>query len=300
MRTPGHLQGRGPDAPKPPELSGYRAAVAELLDELAGHTGPDAIGRAEAILADRLGRPEFTGVFAATPGAAAQAHQGLLAELRNHIPNPRSALDLTGLVRIYLLYQIDIVWWAALAGYPTHADLLRDTDLVDLDALRRADRLRFRYRLQPRTLPSRVVRAAERRVWPARTPRTSGLRCARSRPEAVVLLNQLATAFADVAPAGTPPLWVTSLVRSVEHQHRLRSLGYPAMLPSAHCVGYAMDLEMAWFRRFNADQALAEVLLDRQRTGEINVIDEGQVWHVCISPVAVASLRRDFASEIGG
>ena len=57
------------------------------------------------------------------------------------------------------------------------------------------------------------------------------------------------------SPPGTPPLWVTSLTRSVGHQRHLRSLGYAALLPSAHCVGYAADVEMSWFRRFGADQA---------------------------------------------
>ena len=107
---------------------------------------------------------------------------------------------------------------------------------------------------------------------------------ASARPQAVALLNQIATQFASVAPPGTPPLWVTSLARSVEHQRRLRALGYAALLPSSHCVGYAADVEMAWFRRFGAQEALQEVLLEHQRSGDVNVIDEGQAWHVCLRP----------------
>src|SRR5262249_14093521 len=107
---------------------------------------------------------------------------------------------------------------------------------------------------------------------------------ARARPQAVALLNQMAAQFAEIAPPGTPPMWVTSLARSVEHQRRLRALGYAALLPSSHCVGYAADVEMAWFRRWGAQRALQEVLLERQRCGDINVIDEGQAWHVCLRP----------------
>jgi hypothetical protein len=70
----------------------------------------------------------------------------------------------------------------------------------------------------------------------------------------------------------------------VEHQRRLRALGYTALLPSSHCVGYAADVEMTWFRRFGAHRALQEVLLDWQRSGDVNVIDEGQAWHVCLRP----------------
>ena len=113
---------------------------------------------------------------------------------------------------------------------------------------------------------------------------TAGLWLARARPQAVALLNQIAVTFAELAPAGTPPLWVTSLARSVEHQRRLRALGYAALLPSSHCAGYAADVEMSWFRRFGAHRALQEVLLDWQRRGDISVIDEGQAWHVCLRP----------------
>ncbi|WP_460807066.1 hypothetical protein [Micromonospora zhanjiangensis] len=65
----------------------------------------------------------------------------------------------------------------------------------------------------------------------------------------VTLINDLATRYAQRSPRRTPPLWVTSLARSVEHQHRLRSLGYAAVLPSSHCTGYGIDLEMTWLRR---------------------------------------------------
>ena len=100
----------------------------------------------------------------------------------------------------------------------------------------------------------------------------------------MALLNHIAAQFAERAPRGTPPLWITSLARSVEHQRRLRALGYAALLPSSHCVGYAADIEMTWFRRFGAHLALQEVLLDWQQSGDVNVIDEGQAWHVCLRP----------------
>ena len=106
-----------------------------------------------------------------------------------------------------------------------------------------------------------------------------------------MLLNQVAADFARLAPGGTPPLWVTSLARSVAHQRHLRSLGYAALLPSAHCIGYAADIEMAWFRQFQADGVLQGLLLDRQRAGEVNVVDEGQAWHVCVCPGAGRALR---------
>jgi hypothetical protein len=129
---------------------------------------------------------------------------------------------------------------------------------------------------------------------PRRQPHTAGIRFTHARPELIALLNQLALEFAAAAPPGTPALWVTSATRSAEHQRHLRDLGYAAMIPSAHCFGFASDVEMRWFAEFGADRILAELLLERQRSGLCNVIDEGQAWHVCINPAAVEELRRAY------
>ena len=51
------------------------------------------------------------------------------------------------------------------------------------------------------------------------------------------------------------------------------------------------DLEMTWFRRYNADKVLQALLLHRQHAGELNVIDEGQAWHVCVRPGVGRALR---------
>ena len=51
---------------------------------------------------------------------------------------------------------------------------------------------------------------------------------------------------------------------------------------------------MAWFGRFGAAGALATVLLELQQRGLVNVIDEGQAWHVCLSPGARAELRAEY------
>jgi len=112
------------------------------------------------------------------------------------------------------------------------------------------------------------------------------------------VLNQVAHQLAARLPPRTPRLWVTSLVRSVEHQHRLRSLGYAAVLPSSHCVGYACDVEMQWFRRFDEDNLLPRLLLERQEAGQINVIDEGQAWHLCVNPLAHDELQAEYHAQL--
>ena len=39
---------------------------------------------------------------------------------------------------------------------------------------------------------------------------------------------------------------------------------------------------------FGVAGVLEGLLLERQRAGEVNAIDEGQTWHLCLSPAAVA------------
>jgi len=271
-------------APCEPELGPYRAAVGDLVAEFGQFDSSDGLN-AEHLLARRLGESPFTPVLEATPDGRDATIAKLLFEVRTYEPYPRnSASSVAALVRISMLAQIDSVWWGRQPSYQTDADLLDATELTNLDELSAIGQLRFKYRHQADTLLSRAARSAERRTMPGRSPRTAGLRMARTRPQAVAWLNQLADDFGRLAPPGTPPLWVTSLTRSVAHQRRLRELGYVALLPSAHCVGYAVDVEMAWYRRYHAHRILRGLLLDRQRADEVNIIDEGQAWHVCLRP----------------
>ncbi|HET9897747.1 MAG TPA: DUF5715 family protein [Streptosporangiaceae bacterium] len=277
-------------APREPDVAHFRAAVSELVAEFTEFGNKDAQS-AEHMLARRLGENHFTAVLEATPDGRDETVARLLSEVRTYAPGPRSASSIAALIRISMLAQIDALWWGSDPGYATDADVLDAPELIDLDELAAAGKLKFSYRHQAGTLWLRAARSAERRALPGRSPRTAGIWLARTTPQAVAWLNQLADDFAMVAPADTPALWVTSLARSVEHQRRLRELGYVAPLPSAHCVGYAFDVEMAWYRRFHAHRWLRGLLLDLQRAGEVNVIDEGQAWHVCLRPAMVHGSR---------
>jgi hypothetical protein len=274
------------------DVASYREAVGDMLTELASLGDSPGLAMAERILARRLSEPEFAIVLAAMPSGPDAAIQRVLREIRIYTQCARSSAGNFGaMVRIALLAQIDVLWWGHLPAYQSDADVLDAPELLDLDPLRRDGMLLFRYRRQASTLLGRAARSAERLAVPDRAPNTAGLRFACARAELIVLLNQIAADFAALAPAGTPRLWVTSLARSVSHQRHLRSLGYAALLPSGHCTGYAADIEMTWFRQFEADAVLQRVLLDRQRAGEINVIDEGQAWHLCVCPGAGRALR---------
>lgn len=290
-------------------LSGYRAAVDDLAREAAGRPRPgdllgaDLLGadllKAEKLVSERLGQPEFAAVLSGLVGGPDAAAARLADEIRNYRPSTRSsASDLPTFVRILLLSQIDSVWWSGTPAFASDADVMRSAELVDLMPLRSAKVLQFQYRAQPAGLPGRARDWAQRQVLPAIRPRTAGLSFTRSRPALIAVVNQIARELAAALPPHTPRLWVTSTVRSVQHQQRLRALGYAAVLPSSHCAGYACDVEMEWFRRFDHGNVLARLLLERQEAGQLNVIDEGQAWHLCVSPLAHDELAAAYSAEL--
>ena len=279
-------------------LLGYRAAVDDLVKEAARHPGSSGLPASEELVARRLGQPELASVLSCLDGGVDAAAARLNGEIRNYQPSVRSsASDLPALVRIFLLSQIDSVWWQGTAPFVSHADVLCSAELVDLQPLRSAEMLQFQYRAQPAGLPGRARDWAQRQALPAARPRTAGLRFTRSRPAVVAVVNQMATELAAALPQA-PRLWVTSMVRSVEHQLRLRSLGYAAVLPSSHCVGYACDLEMRWFRQYDQNNLLARLLFERQEAGQLNVIDEGQAWHLCVNPLACGELQAAYDAQL--
>jgi hypothetical protein len=302
LAEPGEWLSRPPAehfSPCLPVLGAFRAVVADLVAEVGRASSTDSRW-AEHIVSKRVEDEECAEVLAATPDGFDATVAKMLFEIRNYEPNPSNAIgSLASLVRISLLAQIDAVWWGRTPMYSNDEDVRDAPELVDLDELGSAGQLRFRYRHQAITLMHRAARSAQRRALPGRAPRTAGLWLPRARPQAVAWLNGLAEEFARIAPEGTPPLWITSVARSIEHQRHLKSLGYIALLPSSHCVGFAADIEMKWYRRFRAHRLLRGLLLDRQRADEVNVIDEGQAWHVCLRPDVVAGPRRVPAARMG-
>ena len=280
------------------ELFDYRLAVDDLVEEASTRPRPSNRNTAEEFAAKRLGQPEFTAVFSRLDGGADVVAARLISDIGAYQPSGHSPSDLWTFVRIYLLSLIDSVWWQGTAPFVSDADVLHSTELVDLKPLKSAKMLQFQFHTQPAGLSGRILDRVQHQALPGIRPRVAGLRFTRSRPAVVAVINQIARELAATLPARTPRLWVTSMVRSEQHQNHLRSLGYPAVLPSSHCVGYACDLETLWFRRFDQGGRLARLLLERQESGQLNVIDEGHAWHVCVNPLACEELQAAYDAQL--
>lgn len=280
-------------------LPSYRAMVDGVVDEATRLSRPSDLPVIERLVGRRLGEPELTALLSHLDGGADTAADRLLGELRNYQPDGRSsASDLPTFIRVLLLSQIDSAWWGGTMPFASDADVLSAPELVDLGPLTSANKLAFQYRTQPTGLTGRARDWVQHKVQPGIRPRVAGLRFTRSRPVVVAVVNQIAREFAAALPPRTPRLWVTSMVRSVQHQYRLRALGYAALLPSSHCAGYACDLEMKWFRRFDPGNVLARLLVERQEAGQLNFIDEGKTWHLCVSPPACDDLQAAYDDQL--
>lgn len=280
-------------------LGSYRAAVDELVKEVSEHPGAAEPGTVGELAAKRLQEPELSTVLSRLDEGADAAAVRIIDEIHNFRPNARnSASDLVTFTRIILLSQIDSAWWRGTRPFASDDDVLGSPELVDLRQLKSARRLDFGYRAQPAGLPGRARDWVVHRSLPAYRPRVAGLKFTCSRPAVIAVVNQIALEFAAAMPPRTPRIWVNSMVRSVAHQQRLRSLGYAAVLPSAHCTGYACDLESSWFRQFDPDNVLGRLLLERQQAGQVNVIDEGRTWHLCVNPNACRELRAAYDRQL--
>jgi hypothetical protein len=55
---------------------------------------------------------------------------------------------------------------------------------------------------------------------------------------------------------------------------------------------------MQWFRQFDQDNLLARLLIERQGAGQLNVIDEGQAWHLCVNPLACDELQAAYDAQL--
>jgi hypothetical protein len=267
------------------ELVEFRILVDAIHAELSSADHPLSDQTTENILRHHLIDPIAHRVLDEVQGGTDGVVRQACHEVESFSPSATSnAQAPETLVRILLLQQIDLAWWSAAGDFQTTDVIGESNALVDLVTARRDGSLRFEFSIASDNIMRRARNFAVRRIFPNKEPKTAGLSCTSIRPEMIIILNSLADSFAAAAPSGTPPLWINSVVRSVTQQRRLRELGYSALLPSAHCRGWAADVEMDWLARFGAQEVLQEILIDHRDRGLLNVIDEGSAWHICPSP----------------
>lgn len=233
----------------------YAAAVDDLVATLDGLT-PESPGYAEAISATVTGPDAQEVLRRAHVDIDNLVGRAVAAAARFRPRAAATAGSPAHEVEILLRQQIDLAWWAGADDFDTDADLERSAAMVDLRRLRKGNELRFRFLLASDRLAPRAYKYAIRTWFPAYAPGTPGLSSPYARPQMVALLNRIADEFARRAGEQAPPLWINCITRTVADQCQLLELGFSAHYPSAHCRGWAADLEVGWYERFGLDGVL--------------------------------------------
>ena len=265
-------------------LSARREAINSLVGQIDALPEGVEDETLLSLVREGLSRGVLAPLAHARGGIDSLARQAL-HEYRRFAPSAASnAADRSHAVSILLLQCLDLLWWGDADEYADDAQLEADQSLLDLVDERRRGRVSFSFAIAPRGLTGRVRDVAQNRLTPHRRPRGPGLRYTRARPAMVGVLNEVAERVAAGSPGATPRIWVTSITRTTAHQAHLSSLGFSALTPSAHCSGWAADIDAVWFGRYGAPDVLAAVLTDYLSRGVLNVIDGTGAWHVCLNP----------------
>lgn len=267
----------------------YTAAVDNLVDRLDS-LAPAAPEYAEAITATVVSPEAQVMLARAGVDTANLVDRAVAAASRFKPRAAATAGSPAHEVEILLRQQIDLAWWADADDFDTDTDLVSSPFMVDLRRLRKKNELRFRFLLASDRLGPRAYKYAIRTWFPSHAPGTPGLSSPYARPQMVALLNRIADEFARRAGAEAPPLWINCITRTVVDQCQLLELGFSAHYPSAHCRGWAADLEVGWYERFGLDGVLTGILTEWAQEGKISAIDEDRIWHVCPHPSFVEEL----------
>ena len=284
-----------PHAPAPSmeQVAEYRALVASLSTELDRQSARHGMARPHLskTLFDYLATDQARVVVERSSGCPAELTERSVGVMRDyHRTAAATAATPVEMVTVLLLQQIELAWWADTPDFQAEAEVAASPVMLDLRRLRRRGEVQFGFSLASDRLTYRARNYAIRHWFPNSRPGTSGPSSPYARPEVVSLLNALAREFAARVPSRVPGLWVNSITRPLDHQYRLQALGFTAHVPSAHCRGWAADIETEWYERFGVRGVLEDMLAEFRDAGALNGIDEGRIWHVSPSPVYVNAL----------
>lgn len=264
----------------PQACAAYRQAVTTWCDRHSGECSQ------ETLLRSALNFLQVQGQRWPLPLNPEQLSRDV-EELGRRFPaNSHDPQRLKTLLEILLRQQIEQSWYRGFPRYRHEEEVAGDPQLTCLQEISIPLKFQFtvlRERGSQRWL-SRVRR--QLRVWrnhPAGG--TVGMKVSRCRPEMVRLLNQICDRSSS-RYGNRVSLQVNSLIRTLDHQQHLASLGYWAPLNTTHATGYAADLERDWYlkNRPRLFDVINKVLDDYQQQGILNVIQEIRVWHICLNP----------------
>ena len=183
----------------------YRVQLEHLIDELSVLSDRRSRADVARYLDEWFRHPDVRRVIDATPGGSERVLKQALREYSLFVPSPASnASDPVSLVRIILLQQLDLAWWAATPDFADARSIAFSPEVVDLKSLRASGGVRFGFGIASDGLIKRARDYAVQRALPASEPRGPGLPFQHARPEIVAVLNELADKVALAGAAHDP------------------------------------------------------------------------------------------------
>ncbi len=209
-------------------------------------------------------------------------------KISNHNGNQFEIRKLKSKLLIYLLQHIEYFWYKDFTIIENTEEVLQATPIYKLDTLRKKYQILFQYRHFKKGLLSRSQNGLRKRIDIMRknpAGNTIGMQTGYCRIEIMALLNEINENI-SMAYGKQIKLQVNSILRTLENQQQLINIGYNATSFSSHCLGYAVDIERKWYAINNKKlfRIIKSCLEEYHQKGLINLINEGIVWHICLSP----------------
>lgn len=197
----------------------------------------------------------------------------------------------------YLLLYIDFKWYHDYPEYMDDMFLNNNLDLLSLNNLKDNYQILFQYTTIKNGSLSRYHNSLRRRFDMLNNKpsgNTIGMRTPYIKIELLGLLNEISIIISSQY-GRTIMIQVNSLIRTIEHQNQLLKIGYTYSTFSAHCKGYAIDIERKWY--IMNDRPLFRIINNSLKIyaekGIINLIDEGFVWHICLNPAYIETYQTE-------
>lgn len=178
--------------------------------------------------------------------------------------------------KILLQQQLDSYWYSGFKRYKTNLEIYNAEDLIYFKDVKN----KFTYlELESGEEHISLFRKFLLKVINSPLKNSSGLFLPYAPVPMYNFLNRLCEDL-DI------PLVITNTLRSLEYQDKLLKQGHITPNESSHLYGYTVDVEQKWYKN-NAPALHKKIethLQKLEEEGQVNYVDYGQIWHICLSP----------------
>lgn len=192
------------------------------------------------------------------------------------LSNMMSSDQLIFTFKVLLQQQLDSYWYSGFKRYQTNIEIYNDDTLVNF-----TDHEPIFSYLELEAGKSRVSRWKRFLLNISNSPLKNSVGV--FLPYAPVpMYNFLNKLCSDL---GTD-IVVTNVLRSLEYQNKLLNYGHITPNESSHLYGYTVDIEQKWYKDNNTNihKKIENHLQKLEEEGQINFVDYGRIWHICLSP----------------